>query len=79
MGADRAETTPGPAPYPFTHAGATIVVEEHGAGARTFLLVHGIGLGRGVFGELPASWRRTGASSRSISPGTGRRLNLRAS
>lgn len=50
------ELSPGaprdPAPYRFDHAGATIVVEEEGAGERTFLLVHGIGMGRRVFREI---------------------------
>ncbi|MCR2799941.1 alpha/beta hydrolase [Microbacterium sp. zg-Y818] len=36
----------------FTHDGAQLVVEATGAGARTFLLVHGIGMGRGAFGDL---------------------------
>lgn len=36
----------------FTFQGATIVAETHGAGARTFVLVHGIGMGRKVFVDL---------------------------
>ncbi|MCR2827263.1 alpha/beta fold hydrolase [Microbacterium sp. zg.Y909] len=36
----------------FTHDGAQLVVEATGVGARTFLLVHGIGMGRGAFGDL---------------------------
>ena len=39
-------------PYAFTHAGATLVAEESGTGPRTFLVVHGIGMGRSVFGDL---------------------------
>jgi pimeloyl-ACP methyl ester carboxylesterase len=39
-------------PYRFAHAGAEIVVQEHGSGARTFVLVHGIGMGRLVFDGL---------------------------
>lgn len=36
----------------FTHDGATMVVESRGSGGRTFVLVHGIGMGRKVFGGL---------------------------
>ncbi len=38
----------------FTHAGATIVAEKHGdpAAPTAFVLVHGIGMGRKVFGDL---------------------------
>lgn len=36
----------------FTHAGATLVLERRGAGHPVYLLVHGIGMGRGVFGDL---------------------------
>lgn len=36
----------------FTHAGATLIAEERGAGETVFLLVHGIGMGRKVFGDL---------------------------
>jgi len=36
----------------FDHEGATLVAERSGVGARTFLLIHGIGMGRGVFGDL---------------------------
>ncbi|WP_051191685.1 alpha/beta fold hydrolase [Microbacterium luticocti] len=42
----------GARPYRFAHAGASIVVEEQGAGDRVFVLVHGIGMGRSVFGDL---------------------------
>lgn len=36
----------------FDHDGATLVAERKGRGIRSFLLVHGIGMGRGVFGDL---------------------------
>ena len=36
----------------FTWRGATIVVESTGSGERTFVLLHGIGMGRSVFGDL---------------------------
>lgn len=36
----------------FEHGGAQLVVAERGAGSRTFLLVHGIGMGRRVFGDI---------------------------
>ncbi|MFT4219251.1 MAG: alpha/beta hydrolase [Microbacterium sp.] len=36
----------------LTHDGATLVAESHGAGERSFVLVHGIGMGRSVFAEL---------------------------
>jgi len=38
----------------FTHAGATILAEKHGdpAAPTAFVLVHGIGMGRKVFGDL---------------------------
>ena len=36
----------------FTHAGATLVAEQFGTGAATFLLIHGIGMGRSVFADL---------------------------
>lgn len=36
----------------FAHGGATLVAEQRGRGAPTFVLVHGIGMGRGVFGDL---------------------------
>jgi pimeloyl-ACP methyl ester carboxylesterase len=37
---------------PFTYAGATLVVEEHGEGERAVVLIHGIGMGRSVFADL---------------------------
>ena len=36
----------------FDHHGATLVAEEHGAGPRVFVLIHGIGMGRTVFADL---------------------------
>lgn len=36
----------------FEHAGATLVHEDFGAGARPLVLLHGIGMGRSVFIEL---------------------------
>lgn len=38
----------------FTFAGATLVVERHGTGEPVYVLLHGIGMGRGVFGDLTA-------------------------
>lgn len=35
----------------FAYGGAEIVAERHGAGERTFVLVHGIGMGRSVFAD----------------------------
>ncbi len=40
--------------HSFTHAGATLVVERRGSGDPTFVLIHGIGMGRRVFGDLVA-------------------------
>ncbi len=36
----------------FSFGGATLLAERDGAGTPTFVLVHGIGMGRGVFGDL---------------------------
>lgn len=36
----------------FSFGGATLLAERHGTGSPTFVLVHGIGMGRGVFGDL---------------------------
>lgn len=38
----------------FTHDGATVIAEQHGnaASGRTVVLIHGIGMGRKVFGDL---------------------------
>ncbi|MBD3940389.1 alpha/beta hydrolase [Microbacterium sp. NEAU-LLC] len=36
----------------FAHAGATVVVERTGHGTPVYVLVHGIGMGRSVFGDL---------------------------
>jgi len=51
---DPAPPAPEPRVSTFRHDGAQLVVEETGDGTRTFLLVHGIGMGRRVFGELVA-------------------------
>ncbi|MCD1268057.1 alpha/beta fold hydrolase [Microbacterium sp. MEC084] len=37
---------------PFTHEGATLIWEARGSGEPTFVLVHGIGMGRTVFNGL---------------------------
>lgn len=36
----------------FTHAGATLIAQRRGRGTPTYLLIHGIGMGRSVFGDL---------------------------
>jgi pimeloyl-ACP methyl ester carboxylesterase len=36
----------------FSSGGATLVVEATGSGTRTFVLIHGIGMGRSVFADL---------------------------
>jgi pimeloyl-ACP methyl ester carboxylesterase len=36
----------------FTFAGATLVAEHRGSGRPTYVLVHGIGMGRSVFADL---------------------------
>jgi pimeloyl-ACP methyl ester carboxylesterase len=33
----------------FEHAGSTLIAETFGEGERTFLLLHGIGMGRSVY------------------------------
>ncbi|WP_292870579.1 alpha/beta hydrolase [Microbacterium sp.] len=58
-------------PYRFTHAGATVVVEETGSGDRTFVLVHGIGMGRRVFGDLTDVLRPHGRVIAIDQPGYG--------
>lgn len=37
---------------PFAYGGATMIVEDYGTGSHTFLLIHGIGMGRTVFTDL---------------------------
>ncbi|GAA3658632.1 alpha/beta fold hydrolase [Microbacterium marinilacus] len=37
---------------PFTHDGSTLIWEARGGGDKTFVLVHGIGMGRSVFTPL---------------------------
>jgi mutator protein MutT len=59
------------APYPFSRGGATIVVEECGDGPATFVLVHGIGLGRGVFAPLVEVLRQHGRVITLDQPGYG--------
>ncbi|WOQ70037.1 alpha/beta fold hydrolase [Microbacterium limosum] len=39
-------------PRRFDHDGSTLVIGERGQGELTFVLVHGIGMGRKVFGDL---------------------------
>lgn len=36
----------------FSHAGATLVAERRGTGHPVYVLIHGIGMGRSVFGDL---------------------------
>ncbi|KRA24404.1 alpha/beta hydrolase [Microbacterium sp. Root61] len=36
----------------FPFAGATLIAEDYGTGSHTFLLIHGIGMGRSVFSDL---------------------------
>lgn len=36
----------------FTHAGATLITESSGSGPGTYVLIHGIGMGRAVFADL---------------------------
>lgn len=36
----------------YTRAGATLTAERHGTGHPVFVLIHGIGMGRSVFGDL---------------------------
>jgi pimeloyl-ACP methyl ester carboxylesterase len=38
----------------FTFAGATLVAEHRGSGEPTYVLIHGIGMGRSVFADLTA-------------------------
>lgn len=44
----------------FTYGGAALVAEEFGAGTTTFLLIHGIGMGRSVFADLAVRLRDRG-------------------
>ncbi|MFS0735202.1 alpha/beta hydrolase [Microbacterium sp. 1P10UB] len=44
----------------FSHAGATLVAESFGRGARTFLLIHGLGMGRLAFRGLAGQLRGRG-------------------
>ena len=36
----------------FTYAGATLMTREHGRGDRAIVLIHGIGMGMGIFADL---------------------------
>lgn len=47
-------------PARFTWRGATLVAEQSGSGPRTFVLVHGIGMGRSVFTDLTKHLARDG-------------------
>lgn len=44
----------------FAHAGATLVAETQGTGTTTYVLVHGIGMGRSVFADAARHLRRHG-------------------
>ncbi|MGP3534442.1 alpha/beta fold hydrolase [Microbacterium sp. RD1] len=44
----------------FSHDGSVLVAEAAGAGERTFVLVHGIGMGRSVFADAARLLRRHG-------------------
>jgi pimeloyl-ACP methyl ester carboxylesterase len=44
----------------FSHGGATLVAEAQGTGSTTFVLVHGIGMGRSVFLDAARHLRRHG-------------------
>ena len=43
---------------PFTHAGATLMAERRGSGDPVYVLIHGIGMGRGIFGDLMSHLER---------------------
>ncbi|WP_235038165.1 alpha/beta fold hydrolase [Microbacterium sp. 18062] len=58
-------------PLSFTYAGATLVADEEGRPPRVFLLVHGIGMGRTVFGDLAEHLRGHGRVVRVDLPGYG--------
>lgn len=44
----------------FTFAGATLVAEHRGSGEPTYVLIHGIGMGRSVFADLVAHLHGSG-------------------
>lgn len=52
-------------------SGAEFVIDEHGAGAPLFLLVHGIGMGRKVFADLIVHLRQHGRVWALDQPGYG--------
>lgn len=60
-----------PVPLPFSFAGATLVADVQGAPPVTFLLVHGIGMGRTVFGSLAEHLSGHGRVVRVDLPGYG--------
>jgi pimeloyl-ACP methyl ester carboxylesterase len=60
-----------PQRYDFTHAGATLKVQEEGAGERTFVLIHGIGMGRSIFADLVEHLRDHGRVVTLDQPGYG--------
>src|SRR6478735_8152614 len=55
----------------FTWRGATIVAESNGSGERTFVLIHGIGMGRSVFADLTQHLRHHGCVVAIDLPGYG--------
>lgn len=61
-------------PVAFHHAGATLIAQARGDAdaARTFLLVHGIGMGRAIFDDLSGHLVRDGARTIAVDlPGYG--------
>ena len=60
-----------PPARPFTHDGATLVWEERGSGDPTFVLLHGIGMGRSVFAGLAERLARHGRTIAVDLPGYG--------
>ncbi|MGW9112254.1 alpha/beta fold hydrolase [Microbacterium sp. NPDC055683] len=55
----------------FTWQGATLIAEERGAGEPVFLLVHGIGMGRKVFGDVAVRLATHGRTIAIDQPGYG--------
>jgi len=56
----------------FADSGAELVAEEFGSGPRTFLLIHGIGMGRSVFADLARQLYHHGRVIAVDLPGYGR-------
>lgn len=54
------EPTDASAVTPFTAAGSTLVAETQGTGRTTFVLIHGIGMGRTVFADAARHLLRHG-------------------